>query len=179
MWRYAFYFLIGVMSVLLWAGRNNATVLTPEAAPEVQGAPWFNSAPLTLAQLKGNVVLVEFWTHGCYNCRNVEPYVKQWYERYHSQGLTVVGVHTPEFDYERVADNVQRYIKAHDIAYPVVMDNNFAIWKRYNNRYWPAMYLIDKQGQLRYLHVGEGDYASTEKQIQNLLNEKAAHALPN
>lgn len=171
MWRNAVFFVGGVLAILLIAGRNTATTLPPTPAPDIHGAPWFNSAPLTLAQLKGKVVLVEFWTFGCYNCRNVEPYIKQWQQRYQAQGLSVIGVHTPEFEHEKQADNVQAYLQSHAIAYPVVMDNDFAIWRRYNNRYWPAMYLIDKQGQLRYLHVGEGDYATTEAQIQALLNE--------
>jgi thiol-disulfide isomerase/thioredoxin len=171
MWRNAIFFIGAVLAILVIAGRNTATTLSPTPAPDIQGAPWFNSSPLTLAQLKGKVVMVEFWTYGCYNCRNVEPYVKQWQQRYQSQGFSVVGVHTPEFDHERQQANVQRYLHANNISYPVVMDNDFAIWKRYNNRYWPAMYLIDKQGQLRYLHVGEGDYATTEQQIQALLKE--------
>jgi thiol-disulfide isomerase/thioredoxin len=174
MWRYVFYFVAGIMAVLLLVGRNNATTLTPTAAPDIHGSPWFNSAPLTLSKLKGKVVLVEFWTHGCYNCRNVEPYVKQWYNHYHNDGFTVVGVHTPEFDYEREAANVQGYIKSHDITYPVVMDNDFAIWRRYQNRYWPAMYLLDRQGRMRYLKIGEGGYAETEQQIKALLKENPA-----
>lgn len=171
MWRNAMIFFGAVLTVVLFAGSNTATTLPPSPAPDVHGAPWFNSTPLSLSQLKGNVVMVEFWTFGCYNCRNVEPYVKQWRTRYQSQGFTVIGVHTPEFDHERQAINVQNYLTANGINYPVVMDNDFAIWKRYNNRYWPAMYLIDKQGQLRYLHVGEGDYTTTEQQIQALLKE--------
>lgn len=178
MWRKILYLGIGIMSVMLFVDRNTASTLTPLPAPEIQGAPWFNSQELTLAQLKGNVVLVEFWTHGCYNCRNVEPYIKQWYQRYHSQGLQVIGVHTPEFAYERVKENVQNYLTANHIDYPVVMDNDYAIWDRFHNRYWPAVYLIDKSGQLRYLKIGEGDYAATEQQIQLLLKEKPSANLP-
>lgn len=178
MWRRITYLLFGVFMAVMLAQQNRAMTLTPIPAPDVQGAPWLNSAPLTLSTLKGQVVLVEFWTFGCYNCRHVEPYIKQWFQRYHQQGLQVIGVHTPEFDYERIKANVQDYINANEINYPVVMDNDYTIWNRYHNRYWPAIYLIDHAGQLRYLKVGEGDYAATEHQIQLLLKEKSASNLP-
>ncbi|MBI3560777.1 MAG: redoxin domain-containing protein [Gammaproteobacteria bacterium] len=171
MWRIFSVIVLVASITMLYVSQNHASTLSPPAAPDIQGAPWFNTQPLRLAQLRNQVVLVEFWTYGCSNCRAVEPYVKQWQQRYQSQGLTVIGVHTPEFDHERVVDNVAHYLKAQQIQYPVVMDNDFAIWKRYNNRYWPALYLIDKQGRLRYQHVGEGDYAITEQQILHLLNE--------
>ena len=140
-------------------------------APEITGHNWLNSAPLALAGLKGKVVLLEFWTFGCYNCRNVEPYVKDWHQKYAGKGLVVIGVHAPEFSYERVLANVQRYVREHGISYPVAIDNDFDTWNRYNNRYWPAMYLIDKRGIIRYLRVGEGGYQKTEQQIQALLEE--------
>ena len=147
----------------------NAGVGMP--APEISGQSWLNSGPLGLAELKGKVVLVEFWTFGCYNCRNVEPYVKAWHEKYADKGLVVIGVHAPEFGYERVIANVQRYVREHAIQYPIAIDNDFNTWKRYNNRYWPAMYLIDKRGIIRYLRVGEGGYQQTEQQIRVLLEE--------
>jgi len=140
-------------------------------APEITGQNWLNSAPLGLAELKGKVVLLEFWTFGCYNCRNVEPYVKAWHQKYADKGLVVIGVHAPEFSYERVLANVQRYVREHAIQYPVAIDNDFNTWNRYNNRYWPAMYLIDKQGIIRYLRIGEGSYKQTEQQIRALLEE--------
>jgi thiol-disulfide isomerase/thioredoxin len=140
-------------------------------APEISGQSWLNSGPLALAELKGKVVLVEFWTFGCYNCRNVEPYVKAWHQKYADKGLVVIGVHAPEFSYERVVANVQRYVREHGIQYPVAIDNDFNTWKRYNNRYWPVMYLIDKRGIIRYLRVGEGGYQQTEQQIRALLEE--------
>ncbi len=140
-------------------------------APELLNETWLNAQPLHLADLKGKVVMVEFWTYGCYNCRNVEPYVKQWHKKFAPQGFVVVGVHSPEFDNERDIENVKRYVREHAITYPVAIDNDFATWKSYNNRYWPAMYLIDKQGVIRYVHVGEGEYATTEQKIQALLAE--------
>ena len=140
-------------------------------APAISSKQWLNSSPLELAQLKGQVVMVEFWTYGCYNCVNVEPYIKKWYGRYKDKGFVVVAVHSPEFDHERKIQNVRSYIKRKGINYPVAIDNDFSIWKRYSNRYWPAMYLIDKQGQLRYRHIGEGAYEQTEAMIKKLLSE--------
>ena len=143
------------------------------AAPDIAGAgPWLNSAPLSLAKLKGKVVLVEFWTYGCYNCRNVMPYVKQWHARYAKQGLVVVGVHTPEFPHEADPDRVRSFLRDNAITHPVVMDNDSVIWNRWSNRYWPAMYLLNQSGELCYQHVGEGRYIETEAMIRRLL---AAH----
>lgn len=140
-------------------------------APEISGQSWLNSEPLRLTGLKGKVVLVEFWTFGCYNCRNVEPHIKAWHERYADKGLVVIGVHSPEFNYERVLANVQRYVREHGIQYPIAIDNEFTTWKAYGNRYWPAVYLIDKRGVTRYLRIGEGGYQQTEQRIQLLLEE--------
>lgn len=140
-------------------------------APELLNETWLNTRPLHLTDLKGKVVMVEFWTYGCYNCRNVEPYVKQWNKKFAPQGFVVIGVHSPEFDSERDIENVKRYVREHGITYPVAIDNDFATWRNYNNRYWPAMYLIDKQGVIRYVHIGEGEYAPTEQKIQSLLAE--------
>jgi thiol-disulfide isomerase/thioredoxin len=140
-------------------------------APGISGQTWLNSEPLRIAELKGKVVLVEFWTFGCYNCRNVEPYVKGWHQKYADKGLVVIGVHAPEFNYERVLANVQRYVREHAIGYPVAIDNTFTTWNDYGNRYWPAMYLIDKRGIIRYIRIGEGGYLETERRIQALLEE--------
>lgn len=140
-------------------------------APEIRGQSWLNSEPLRLAQLRDKVILVEFWTFGCYNCRNVEPHIKTWHQRYAEKGLVVIGVHSPEFSYERVLANVQRYVREHAIGYPVAIDNNFTTWNDYGNRYWPAMYLIDKRGIIRYIRIGEGGYLETERRIQALLEE--------
>jgi thiol-disulfide isomerase/thioredoxin len=141
-------------------------------APDITNATWLNSAPLRMPDLKGKVVMVEFWTFGCYNCRNVEPYVKQWHQQYVDQGFVVIGVHSPEFSHEREIENVKRYMVEHDIRFPVPIDNDFSTWNRYGNRYWPAMYLIDKRGIIRYVKIGEGGYGETERQIQSLLTEK-------
>ncbi len=140
-------------------------------APDITGTHWLNSAPLRLADLRGKVVLVEFWTLGCSNCRHVEPYVKKWQQRYADQGLVVIGVHTPEFDYEKEPGRVRDYVRQHGIHHAVVLDNDFAIWNRYGNRYWPAMYLIDKKGSVCAVQIGEGNYEATERRIRALLAE--------
>lgn len=144
------------------------------AAPAIHGDVWLNSAPLTARQMQGKVVLVEFWTFGCWNCRNVEPHVKQWHADYADDGLLVVAVHSPEFSHEAELSNVQHYVKANDIRYPVPVDNEFITWKRFGNRAWPALYLIDKKGRVRYSHVGEGAYGETERAIRKLLAEPSA-----
>ena len=141
-------------------------------APEITGQVWINSEPLRLANLRGKVVLVEFWTFGCFNCRNVEPHVKEWHQKYAEKGLVVVGVHTPETDVERSEQSVRRYVHEKEISYAIVTDNEFTTWDSYRNRAWPAVYLIDKRGLLRYVHVGEGSYAQTEQQLQDLPAEQ-------
>ena len=138
------------------------------AAPGFDGGgAWVNSEPLELAKLgvQGKVVLVDFWTFGCYNCRNTLPYIKQWWAKYKDQGLVIVGVHTPEFDSERDLANVQDAVKSQEIDWPVVQDNDFAIWKAYGNHYWPHFYLVDERGQIIYDHIGEGAYEQTDAQI--------------
>lgn len=142
-------------------------------APEFTGIDrWLNGPPLTLRELRGKVVLVEFWTFECINCFHAMPYVKDWDRRYRSEGLTVVGVHTPEFANERIAENVKDAIQRYGIRYPVAQDNEYATWNAYGNRYWPALYLIDKQGRLAYTHVGEGNYDETQAWIEKLLAQK-------
>jgi thiol-disulfide isomerase/thioredoxin len=143
------------------------------AAPEFAGIDnWLNSEPLTLAQLRGKVVLVDFWTFACGNCVNTLPAVKSWHQQYADKGLVVIGVHTPEFPFEQDTNNVKRAIERFGITYPVAQDNRYATWAAYGNQYWPAFYLIDKHGQVAYTHVGEGDYAQTEAAIQKLLAER-------
>ncbi len=142
------------------------------AAPDITNDVWLNGGPLHLSDLKGKVLLVEFWTFGCSNCRNVEPYVKQWHQTYADRGFVVIGVHAPEFSHERNVENVKRYITEHDIRFPVPIDNDFSTWNKYGNRYWPALYLIDKQGIIRHVRIGEGGYQETERLIQSLLGEK-------
>lgn len=141
-------------------------------APDIAGKTWLNSSPLKLSELRGKVVLVEFWTLGCSNCRNVEPYVKKWHDKYASQGLVVVGVHTPEFAHEKELDNVREYVQLRSIKHAVVIDNDFAIWNRYGNRYWPAMYLLDKDGAVCAIKIGEGGYEDTERKIRELLAQR-------
>jgi thiol-disulfide isomerase/thioredoxin len=139
-------------------------------APEFVGIEkWLNSEPLTQASLKGKVVLIDFWTYSCINCIRTLPYVTKWYDTYKDDGLVVVGVHTPEFAFEKVTANVETAIKRHKINYPVAQDNNYDTWSAYNNRYWPAEYLIDQQGNIVYTHFGEGNYDVTENTIRQLL----------
>jgi cytochrome c biogenesis protein CcdA/thiol-disulfide isomerase/thioredoxin len=141
-------------------------------APEFAGiSNWINSTPLTMAGLRGKVVLVDFWTYSCINCIRTLPYVTQWYERYKDQGFVIVGVHTPEFGFEHETANVTRAVQQYNIAYPVAQDNVFGTWSAFDNIYWPAKYLIDAQGNVRYTHFGEGDYDRTERAIQSLLAE--------
>jgi cytochrome c biogenesis protein CcdA/thiol-disulfide isomerase/thioredoxin len=143
------------------------------AAPEFTGVnKWLNTEKeLTLSELKGKVVLVDFWTYTCINCIRTLPHVTSWYEKYKDQGFVIVGVHTPEFEFEKKTENVQEAIKQYNITYPVAQDNDFETWNAYNNRYWPAHYLIDAQGNVREIHEGEGNYEETEKAIQQLLKE--------
>src|ERR1700674_1340518 len=136
------------------------------AAPEFANGNWINSDPLTLNKLRGRVVLVEFWTFGCYNCRNTLPSVREWDARYRERGLTVVGVHTPETQSEYVIENVRREVPGLGIKYPVVTDNDYTTWKAYNVEPWPTFLVVDKQGRIRWLHVGEGKYDETESVIK-------------
>ncbi|WP_037093933.1 cytochrome c biogenesis protein DipZ [Rhizobium leguminosarum] len=141
-------------------------------APSLDGAvEWLNSKPLTTEQLRGKVVLVDFWTYSCINCIRTIPYVKAWAEKYADQGLVVIGVHAPEFAFEKKVDNVRKAVGDFQIGYPVAIDNDYKIWRAFENSYWPAAYLIDTEGQIRYHHFGEGNYGRTEKAIQDLLRE--------
>jgi thiol-disulfide isomerase/thioredoxin len=142
------------------------------------GATWLNSPPLTREALRGKVVVVDFWTYSCINCLRAMPYINAWYSRYRDSGLVVVGAHSPEFGFEKDADNVRMAIEKFDIRYPVVLDNDFAIWKAYNNRFWPAHYFIDATGRIRGHHYGEGKYAESEHTIRALLIEAGATVLP-
>ncbi len=148
-------------------------------APELRGTQrWLNSEPLTLRSLRGRVVLIDFWTYTCINCIRTFPYLKAWDERYRSEGLTIIGVHTPEFAFEKDAGNVERAIRTSGLEYPVVQDNDFAVWNAFGNQYWPAKYLIDARGNLRYAHFGEGAYDETEAAIRTLLRETGPGAAP-
>jgi thiol-disulfide isomerase/thioredoxin len=143
-------------------------------APELEGGTqWLNSEPLRFdGNLQGKVVLVDFWTYSCINCIRTFPYLTDWYEKYQDQGLVIVGVHSPEFEFEKNADNVLAPMADYGLTYPVVMDNDFRIWRAYNNRYWPAHYLVDREGKVRYTHFGEGKYLETENKIRELLGEE-------
>jgi thiol-disulfide isomerase/thioredoxin len=144
-------------------------------APELTNEIWLNTdQPLPLSSLSGKVVLLEMWTFSCYNCVNTLPYVRAWHETYAGQGLVIIGNHYPEFDYESKIDNVRGALANLDIRYPVAQDNDRRTWDAYANRYWPVMYLIDKNGHLRYQHIGEGAYNTTEANIQDLLREDFA-----
>ena len=136
---------------------------------------WLNTdRALTMEDLRGKVVLIDFWTYTCINCIRTLPHVTSWHEKYRDKNLLVVGVHTPEFEFEKKTENVQMAIKQYGIEYPVAQDNNYSTWRAYNNRYWPAKYLIDKDGNLRYFHFGEGKYEETEKAIRQLIKETGA-----
>ena len=140
-------------------------------APEIAGIEtWLNSTPLTIAALKGKVVLVDFWTYSCINCVHTLPHVTAWYEKYKDQGLVVIGVHAPEFPFERSTSNVKTALVRFGIKYPVAQDNNFATWKAYDNQYWPSIYLIDRTGKVVLKHAGEGRYEETEDAIRSLLS---------
>ena len=157
---------------------------TPTRQSQVTGGPlaaelvginaWINSQPLTLSKLSGKVVLVDFWTYTCVNCIRTLPYLKLWQAKYADDGLVIIGVHSPEFKFEEKLDNVVAAVKENGIGWAVAQDNDFATWKAYNNRYWPAKYLVDKDGVLRYKHFGEGAYAETESKIRELLEEAGA-----
>jgi thiol-disulfide isomerase/thioredoxin len=149
-----------------------------EALPSFAGAvEWFNAKPLTATGLRGKVVLVQFWTYTCVNWLRTLPYVRAWAEKYKDPGLVVIGVHTPEFGFEKNLDNIQRAIKEMGIVYPVAVDSNYAIWNAFGNHYWPALYLADARGRIRYQHFGEGDYEESERVIQRLLVEAGSRGV--
>ena len=176
---------IAIVAVSVYATGFSKRLLTPffgsstayessesATAPELATGEWINSEPLKLKDLRGRVVLIEFWTFGCYNCRNTLPFVKGWHARYRDKGLTIIGVHSPEFDEERDVGNLRRQVASLGISYPVVTDNDFRTWKAYSVEAWPTTFLLDKQGRIRWMHVGEGAYDETEQLILKLLAEK-------
>jgi len=132
---------------------------------------WLNSTQLTDSELRGKVVLVDFWTYTCVNWLRTLPYVRAWAEKYKDHGLVVIGVHTPEFEFEKDLDNIKRAVKAMSVSYPVAIDSSYAVWRAFENNAWPAVYLVDPQGRVRYGHLGEGEYDRTEEMIQQLLAE--------
>jgi len=189
--------LIGIVAgVLIVAALSYATGLTKlirtsfgssteykssesATAPELAAGEWINSAPLRLDELRGRVVLIEFWTFGCINCRNTLPHVKAWHDLYQDKGLTVIGVHSPEFDEERKVENLRREVTSLGIHYAVVTDNDYQTWSAYHVEAWPTTFLLDKQGRIRWMHVGEGSYDEAERLIQKLLTENSTKPVNN
>ena len=150
----------------------------PVRAPEFpQNVNWIQGGPKTMAELKGRVVLIDFWDYTCVNCINTLPYVKEWHNRYADAGLVIIGVHAPEFSFAHNGDHVRASVAEHGLEYPIVQDNEYAIWQVYANRYWPAHYLINHEGYLEYYHFGEGAYAGTEEAIQAVLKEAFPEAV--
>jgi thiol-disulfide isomerase/thioredoxin len=149
------------------------------AMPPLLGATqWLNSAPLTTAALRGQVVLVSFWTYTCITWRRSLPYIRAWQRKYGAHGLVVIGVHAPEFGFEANVDNVRREAQRMGVSYPIAIDNDYAIWRAFDNNYWPALYLIDGRGQIRYHQFGEGEYERSETISQNLLAENGGEHIP-
>ncbi len=142
-------------------------------APELSEGEWVNSVPQKLSSLKGKVVLLEFWTYGCYNCRNTIPAINNWQKKYAGDQFEIIGVHTPEFDREKDFDNVKRAIAKFGIHYAVVTDNDYNTWEAYHQQFWPVLYLIDKKGIIRYVQIGEGNYEQTERSIRSLIAEES------
>ena len=164
--------LTGRTSANAILGEPAMSVVKPFPAPELTGLDgWINSDPLTLASLKGKVVLIDFWTYSCINCIHAIPHVEGYYEKYKDKGLVVIGIHTPEFAFEHIKSNVAKAVKDYGITYPVALDNEYSTWTAFSNQYWPAEYFIDRDGKLRHYHFGEGSYDENEKIIQALLRE--------
>ena len=144
-------------------------------APEFAAVSnWINSPPLSMTELRGQVVLIDFWTYTCVNCIRTFPYLKDWHAKYADKGLVIVGVHTPEFDFEKLTDNVVRSSEDAGLSWPIAQDNDFGTWRAYSNRFWPAKYLVDHEGTVQYTHFGEGAYIETEEQIRGLLSAAGA-----
>lgn len=163
-------------AMMMMSSTADGAAAGPQTLPDLSGAvAWLNSPPLHRDQLKGHVVLVDFWTYSCINCLRSTPYVRAWAEKYKDSGLVVIGVHTPEFAFEKDLDNVRRAVSDLKITYPVALDNDYKIWKAFSNSYWPADYLVDATGRIRRHHFGEGKYSETEQQIQDLLKERDGH----
>ncbi|MEH1885572.1 MULTISPECIES: thioredoxin family protein [unclassified Nostoc] len=151
---------------------ESIAVKTPvgKSLPEFQGiSQWLNSTPLAIADLKGSVILIQFWTFACINCQRTLPYITKWHRQYEAQGLKVIGIHTPEFAFERDPNNIKKALQKHQITYPVPVDNEYKTWNAYENQYWPHIFLADRQGLLQYDHIGEGAYEKIEQTIRQLL----------
>jgi thiol-disulfide isomerase/thioredoxin len=155
-------------------GTNLSDLPVGPQAPAVNGKGWLNTAPLTKADLAGKVVVYDFWTYSCVNCVRTIPYVRSWYDRYRQDGLVVIGVHSPEFDFEKNHANVARAVRDLGVTWPVAFDDNMDTWNAFNNQYWPAKFITDRQGRIRYFHPGEGSYSETEDVIRSLLGLPAS-----
>jgi thiol-disulfide isomerase/thioredoxin len=173
--------IASVLCVAILGGRaseaqESPSIIGSSPLAGLSGATdWINSKPLTAKQLKGKVVLIDFWTYSCINCLRSVPYVRAWADKYKDKGLVVIGVHSPEFDFEKQVANIQRAVRRFGITYPIAVDSNMAIWNAFHNEYWPAHYFIDADGKVRHEHFGEGKYDESEKWIQELLAERAAN----
>jgi len=169
---FGFLLLLGVNFSSAHSSKTDSSPLpTLYPAPEFSGlADWINSSEIkSMRELRGKVVLIDFWTYSCFNCVNTFPYVQGWHEKFAKEGLVVLGIHAPEFDFERNSNNVKNAVKKYGLTYPIALDNGFKLWRAYRNRFWPAFYLIDKQGMVRYTHFGEGRYKEMEAAIVSLL----------
>lgn len=163
-------------ATLDWNDDNEGVFGNFGPVPELVGLTgWINSKPLSLHDLRGKVVLIDFWTYSCINCLRTLPYLEKWYQQYASEGLVIIGIQDPEFQFEKNWNNVLKAVRANGLTYPIALDNDHDTWNAYQNQYWPAKYLIDQKGNLRYYHFGEGDYDDTEKLIQSLLHSKNQH----
>jgi len=169
-------------AVLTMASSTASPQASPPTSPSARtelaslggASEWLNSKPLTAAELRGKVVLIEFWTYTCINWLRTMPYVRAWQQRYKGQGLVVIGVHSPEFPFERDLDNVRRAAREMNVGYPIAVDNDFSVWGAFDNQYWPALYLFDAQGRIRHRQFGEGEYERTERIIQQVLAESGS-----
>jgi thiol-disulfide isomerase/thioredoxin len=166
-----------VLLITLLATAMSAPARTSELASLRSATEWINSPPLTAEGLQGRVVLVQFWTYSCVNWIRTLPYVRAWSQKYRDKGLVVIGVHSPEFGFEKELANVRWAAKTFQVDYPIAVDNDFAVWRGFSNQYWPALYLVDGRGQVRYRHFGEGDYVQSERVIQKLLAEVGARGI--
>jgi cytochrome c biogenesis protein CcdA/thiol-disulfide isomerase/thioredoxin len=168
--------LHGPRTAVLAAGQAQPKLDDEGPLPDLSGAvAWLNSPPLSAKSLRGKVVLIDFWTYSCINCLRALPYVEGWATKYKDSGLVVIGVHTPEFAFEKERSNVEKAVRDLGITYPVAIDSEYKIWQAFNNQYWPAHYFIDREGRIRYHHFGEGEYDESERVIQELLTENGAH----
>jgi thiol-disulfide isomerase/thioredoxin len=179
---------LALIAVAFWSLFTDRSATEAQEPPSIVGSSplyglsgatgWINSKPLTAKELKGKVVLVDFWTYSCINCLRSLPYLRAWADKYKDSGLVVIGVHTPEFDFEKELPNVQKAVQKFGITYPVALDSNHAIWDAFHNEYWPAHYFIDAKGRVRFVHFGEGNYDQSERWIQQLLKEANAKPMP-